>query len=51
MANHKVMKEFYKRIQAGSPTPEEQARKVREDLMRHKYRPNTRKEKLDGREK
>ena len=51
MADHKAMKEFYKRIQSGSPTPEEQARKTREGLMRHKYRPNQREEKSNGREK
>ena len=51
MADHKTMKEFYKRMQSGSPTPEEQARKTRECLMRHKYRPNTGKENLNGREK
>ena len=51
MANHKEMKEFYKRMQAGSPTPEEQASKVRESLIKHKYRPNDGKENLNGREK
>ena len=50
MANHKTMKEFYKRIQAGSPTPEEQAEKTRECLIRHKYRANARKENRNGRE-
>ena len=51
MADHKAMKEFYKRIKAGSPTPEEQAIETRKCLMRHKYRPNQGEEKSDGREK
>ncbi len=52
MANHETMKEFYKRIQSESPTPEEQSRKTREYLIKHKYRPNNKgKENSDGREK
>ncbi len=47
MNYHQRSKEFYKRLRENAPSPEEQSKRVRESLMKHKYAPKTQ----DGKEK
>ena len=39
MNYHQRSKEFYKRLRENAPSQEEQSKRVRESLMRHKYSP------------